>query len=571
MSGATELLTLRADMKDLRGELAKLPGITDKEAKAMVRSLERQLKRTEKAAAKSAKKTSNSFDDMGKSAKRASRQFRAVGGAASVISPELGALVTDAGALAKGFAALANPAGMSALAVAAVGAAAVGAVVGMVAITNAAAGYLTELQAIQGHPDFPGVSPEVQSSIEGARAAMGALNTVFKQAVVVLGGEFAPYVQEGARLLVALSLAGLDAFQSFAAGHDVVREFAVFLAQEFIQTLAIPIDGMVDMIGMMGRVANAVGATGIGEALTGLQDQWEGFTRGLAESAIDVVFEKGAFAVDGLRASLGEYYVQAGEVIEISAELAAGQQEVAEKVELNTAAMDKQHAAIRRGIEEMQASAASMEGLQAELDAAFEEALRDARRTITSSSAMLFGGIQDMASVANDILIQETGKSSKALFAINKGAGIAQATINTFLGATQALGSLPPPASFIAAGAVTAAGLASIAKIASTPPPKKMGHSGMIAPSTALAPDEFVTPSNTRALRTEVIFDSATISRDMADGVRSAMMGGGMRPTVVVGDSYKHLDRRAEDLLLGDSRTARQLERGRGRTGKRQR
>lgn len=40
---------LRADISNLKAELAKIPGLTDKEAKAMVRNLDRQLKAAEKA------------------------------------------------------------------------------------------------------------------------------------------------------------------------------------------------------------------------------------------------------------------------------------------------------------------------------------------------------------------------------------------------------------------------------------------------------------------------------------------------------------------------------------------
>lgn len=50
--------------------------------------------------------------------------------------------------------------------------------------------------------------------------------------------------------------------------------------------------------------------------------------------------------------------------------------------------------------------------------------------------------------------------------ALGKAVSIAQATINTYQGATMALASLPPPASFIAAGATIAQGLAQVANIA---------------------------------------------------------------------------------------------------------
>lgn len=53
-----------------------------------------------------------------------------------------------------------------------------------------------------------------------------------------------------------------------------------------------------------------------------------------------------------------------------------------------------------------------------------------------------------------------------------KAAAIAQATINTYLGATKALATLPPPMSWIAAGTTIASGLASVAKITGIGTPK---------------------------------------------------------------------------------------------------
>jgi len=59
-------------------------------------------------------------------------------------------------------------------------------------------------------------------------------------------------------------------------------------------------------------------------------------------------------------------------------------------------------------------------------------------------------------------------QSNKKMFQINKIAGIANAVINTARGITNALGSYPPPVSFVMAGLQAAAGLAQIAAIKST-------------------------------------------------------------------------------------------------------
>lgn len=61
---------------------------------------------------------------------------------------------------------------------------------------------------------------------------------------------------------------------------------------------------------------------------------------------------------------------------------------------------------------------------------------------------------------------------------IQKGIAIAEAVINTYKGATMALGSAPPPYSFIMMGAVIAAGIASVVKIARQKIPKAKGDSG---------------------------------------------------------------------------------------------
>lgn len=53
-----------------------------------------------------------------------------------------------------------------------------------------------------------------------------------------------------------------------------------------------------------------------------------------------------------------------------------------------------------------------------------------------------------------------------------KAAAIAQATINTYLGATKALATLPPPLSFVAAASTVATGLSSVAKIVGLGTPK---------------------------------------------------------------------------------------------------
>lgn len=72
---------------------------------------------------------------------------------------------------------------------------------------------------------------------------------------------------------------------------------------------------------------------------------------------------------------------------------------------------------------------------------------------------------QAAMAVLNTVSSLQSAKS-KELQVIGKAAAISTATINTFLGITQALGNLPPPISFVAAAAVATAGFVQVANIA---------------------------------------------------------------------------------------------------------
>lgn len=89
--------------------------------------------------------------------------------------------------------------------------------------------------------------------------------------------------------------------------------------------------------------------------------------------------------------------------------------------------------------------------INAQADAAQVRLAQQANQAKWESSAQLAGAL-------SNLLGQET--------AAGKAAAIAEATINTYLGATKALATLPPPASYIAMAATIASGLVSVARIA---------------------------------------------------------------------------------------------------------
>lgn len=64
-------------------------------------------------------------------------------------------------------------------------------------------------------------------------------------------------------------------------------------------------------------------------------------------------------------------------------------------------------------------------------------------------------------------IFNELGRQNKEAFELAKAFNIAQAIMNTYMGATKALASYPPPFNFIAAAAVVAMGLSQVAQIRS--------------------------------------------------------------------------------------------------------
>jgi hypothetical protein len=140
-------------------------------------------------------------------------------------------------------------------------------------------------------------------------------------------------------------------------------------------------------------------------------------------------------------------------------------------------------------------------------------------------------GLYVDAALQADNLTDKQKQAALTAFRVQQAAAIATAVVNTALGVTQALASMPPPVSFVQAGLVAAAGAVSIAEIASQKPPSFA--LGGIMPSTGgpaiLHPGEGV-------LSAGAVDNMGGASALDALNSRSAMGGGG---AVVV--QWKHL------------------------------
>lgn len=102
MASETVDLTFRANISQLQADLAKVPGITDKEAKKMVKALDSQLKRAEKSSKKAGKAGKKAFKGMEDAAGEADSVLQGLSATLDLISPELGAAARVAGDLGGG-------------------------------------------------------------------------------------------------------------------------------------------------------------------------------------------------------------------------------------------------------------------------------------------------------------------------------------------------------------------------------------------------------------------------------------------------------------------------------------
>ena len=105
----------QADVTQLLGNLKKIPGMTDQEAKKMVKALSTQLRQTEKAAKKAAQTNSKAMKQMGDSAKQTRKQFQQMKRSASQMGAGLGELASLAGESDTAIGQMANNAGLFAM------------------------------------------------------------------------------------------------------------------------------------------------------------------------------------------------------------------------------------------------------------------------------------------------------------------------------------------------------------------------------------------------------------------------------------------------------------------------
>jgi hypothetical protein len=329
----------------------------------------------------------------------------------------------------------------------------------------------------------------------------------------------------------------------------VMERLARFAGEVLTEALFAPVTAVSklgiafsELAKMAGFESMAAGAASFDEALKNLKaDQAEGVTAALKMLGRDAMAPLVAVTDDYM--SKAEKLVGKQTAINAAARsgAAAIKEQVAATVELQDVARESVailgesaplafrqalHATAQVSDEMIKQSIAASAAASANMAAAAEKA----RQSWTGS----FSSIGDSAGKLSTLMIgfsQKQGdaahKAAVIAFRVQQGAGLVSVAISTSQAIMQALASMPPPASYVAAGAALLAGVAQGATILAQSPPSPSGASAVM-PTAPTAPS---TVKPTTALKAEQMTATSSTGSEIEAAPRSM-------PEVQVTDAY---------------------------------
>ena len=444
------------------------------------------------------------------------------------------------------------------IAVGSVGAAGAAAVAGVAAI--GAAIVATTAQAADWNKELEKVGLSIeQAPLERYAASIGSVGSVVKAMGVQIAATFGPAIEGAATRIAALGLAGLDAFKNLRQGEDVMTRLARWAGEVLTEALFLPVTAVARLGEAFGELARwagfddmAAGAAEFGKIVEGWKvEQAEGVTAALQMMARD--------AVAPLITITDDYMAQASELVSRQTAVNAAAREGVTAVKAQTAAVQELTIAARDSIttigetvpsafreaqqatsgitdEMIKQSNEAANAIAANLAAAAERG----RQSWTSS----FSSIGDSAGKLSSLIIGYSHKQGDAAmkaavvaFRVQQAASSASVVVSTYQAFMQALATMPPPASYVAAGAAIAAGVSSLAAIWMQAPPSASGGATSISAPSVGAAGGTSTVTGTKSM--------PAFKAEQMNEVTGSTVGGkvdtsglSVQPTVQVTDAY---------------------------------
>lgn len=352
---ADTVVGIGADLSELRRELAKLPNLSGDAAQKMLVNVERRVAQAERVAKASARAVSREAkhaqreaQKMADDAIRGAKGIFELGGGSGEIFEKVGDVA----------AAATSPVGLFALGLTGVGVAGVAAAGGVAALVAQADEMDKKLAPFRELEGFEGLDPQVRDSVLRANDAMDGMSVIGARLVELWGGEFAPAVEKAMFLALKFGLIITDQTQALLESKNVVRELAVTLVQNLVEGFTAPVGHIVNLIGLLGDLAGALGDETLAQQLSAVEERWDSFTRGVAETAVDFYIDKGADAVHRLDEATAGYDERAQAMLGTLAKVREAQDKVTEST-------GKQAEAVKTQLELMQ-ELADKQGEQAD-------------------------------------------------------------------------------------------------------------------------------------------------------------------------------------------------------------
>lgn len=360
-------LVFEAEITDIRKKLGELPGITGKEARAMVGELNKNLKKAAKSVGESGLR--EAADDVGDVASKLAQGF-------GVISPQAQALATTVADLSDGFVGAASAGGglgvalvgvaATAAGVLAVGAAVVGAGAALVGLVDYAADARDELEQLQRLSGVALVDPETAAVVSRAQAAMDALGVTVDAIAMSIAGQLAPGVQDTATLLVAMGLAAKDVIDHGVNLVDVAEAVGIAFLEGFTQPIDTAVHALAKLVSMAADLTDLAGLDGLSSDLSDAAAAAEGFD--LGGSLIAMAGD----ALDGLTESVSSYLPAANKLVTAQGlvnrglkEAKSGYQDALKAMDEDTAARQTAEEALVALVDaERQAAASQLDAIQ---------------------------------------------------------------------------------------------------------------------------------------------------------------------------------------------------------------
>lgn len=222
---ATETIELRflAELGDLRSELSKLPDIGEREAKKLVRGLERQYKQAEKAAKRMASRTMSSTEKMALGLEGVKNSAEGLGGAIGGAAGQVEKMIQSAVRLGASVGPVPAALGAGAVALGLFGAAATAAVGGVVSVIRSADELVGSFSELEGAGVFSPMDPAAEEALHTFADAMDAVGLVGQRLMVLIGADMAVVLEETAVWVTKFSLAFSDLASKLDLGTPILQ------------------------------------------------------------------------------------------------------------------------------------------------------------------------------------------------------------------------------------------------------------------------------------------------------------------------------------------------------------